>query len=315
MKNLRTEEEIIANWEGDIEEPLVSISCITYNHEAFIADALEGFLIQETNFPFEILIHDDASTDKTADIIREYQVKYPRLIKPIYQTENQYSKRIKVSPTFNYPRAKGRYIAVCEGDDYWVDCRKIQIQSDYLESNSDIVITGHDAIIIDENNKTINYSKLPNSHKKDFIGDDLVKNQASILTLSWMFRNVITSKAPEGDMVLNGDNFMISLLGHYGGSHYHHDIKSAVYRIHRGGVWSAISEKEQIDAQSNTFFWLYRYYQRIDLNSYADYYWHRYTESLFIRLSYLDIFKKVLIKMLRHTKKFCKKIINRVKFM
>lgn len=310
MKNLRTEDEIIANWKGSIEEPLVSISCITYNHEAYIKDALEGFLIQETNFPFEILIHDDASTDKTADIIREYQVKYPRLIKPIYQTENQYSKRIKVSPTFNYPRAKGRYIAVCEGDDYWVDTRKIQIQSDYLESNSDIVITGHDAIIINENNEKINNSKLPNDHKKDFTGDELVKNKGWILTLSWMFRNIITSKVPEGDMVLNGDNFMISLLGHYGGSHYHHDIKPAVYRIHRGGVWSAISEKEKMDGQLNFLFWIYRYYQRIGSVRYADYYWRKYIRFLFLRLGCLDIIKEIVIKMLRYPKRLFNKLIS-----
>ena len=77
--------------------PLVSICCITYNHEPYIRDAIEGFLMQKTNFPVEILIHDDASTDGTADIIREYEAKYPDIIKPIYQTENQYSKGIKIS--------------------------------------------------------------------------------------------------------------------------------------------------------------------------------------------------------------------------
>ncbi|AFJ01907.1 glycosyltransferase [Methylophaga frappieri] len=92
MRNLRSQTEIMASWEGDLSSPVVSICCITYNHDAYIEDALEGFLIQETDFPFEILIHDDASTDRTADIIREYEAAYPNLIKPIYQVENQYSQ-------------------------------------------------------------------------------------------------------------------------------------------------------------------------------------------------------------------------------
>ena len=102
--------------------PLVSICCITYNHAPYIRQCLDGFMMQQTNFTFEVLIHDDASTDGTADIIREYESKYPDIIKPIYQTENQYSKGVKVSATFNFPRAKGKYIAMCEGDDYWTRC-------------------------------------------------------------------------------------------------------------------------------------------------------------------------------------------------
>ena len=98
-------------------EIMASICCITYNHENYIADAIESFLMQKTNFNYEIIIYDDASTDKTADIIREYETKYPGLIKPIYQTENQYSKGVKTI-NFSLQRAEGKYIAVCEGDDY-----------------------------------------------------------------------------------------------------------------------------------------------------------------------------------------------------
>lgn len=129
-----TQEQIMQNWNSKI--PLVSISCITYNHEPYIAQALNGFLMQKTSFPFEVLIHDDASTDRTADIIREYEKKFPNLIKPIYQKENQYSKGFtSVSATWNFPRAQGKYIALCEGDDYWIDENKLQIQVDFLENN------------------------------------------------------------------------------------------------------------------------------------------------------------------------------------
>ena len=88
-----TQSQIMQNWDVDnTDTPLVSVRCITYNHESYITQSLDGFLMQKTNFPFEVIIHDDASTDKTADIIREYEVKYPKIIKPIYETENQYSK-------------------------------------------------------------------------------------------------------------------------------------------------------------------------------------------------------------------------------
>ncbi len=121
--------------EGTI--PLVSISCITYNHENYIRNAIEGFLMQKTTFPVEILIHDDASTDKTAEIVREYEKKYPQLIKPIYQTENQYSKNNALIGRIQRERAVGKYYATCEGDDYWIDPLKLQKQVDFLEANPD----------------------------------------------------------------------------------------------------------------------------------------------------------------------------------
>lgn len=114
---------------------MVSVICSTYNHEKFIARTLEGILMQKTDFPFEILVHDDASKDKTAQIIRQYEKKYPDKIKPIYQTENQYSKGIPIGKTFQFPRVKGKYIAICEGDDYWIDEYKLQKQVDALETH------------------------------------------------------------------------------------------------------------------------------------------------------------------------------------
>jgi glycosyltransferase involved in cell wall biosynthesis len=120
-----------------MKDPLVSICCLTYNHEPYIRQCIEGFLIQKTTFPIEILIHDDASTDNTADIIREYEAKFPNIIKPIYQIENQYSKGVGVTRVFQFPRSKGKYIAMCEGDDYWIDPLKLQKQVDFLEQNPD----------------------------------------------------------------------------------------------------------------------------------------------------------------------------------
>lgn len=117
--------------------PLVSICCITYNHEKYIQKCLDGFFMQKTNFPFEILIHDDASTDNTQQIIKDYQRKYPHVIKPIFQHENQYSKGVKILFSYLYTKVRGKYIALCEGDDCWIDPLKLQKQIDFLEGHPD----------------------------------------------------------------------------------------------------------------------------------------------------------------------------------
>ena len=124
--------------EQNKNEIVVSISCITYNHAPYIRQALDGFIMQQTNFRFEVLIHDDCSTDGTDDIIREYATKYPDIIKPLYEEENQYQNgKPHGSAVWNFPRAKGKYIAICEGDDYWTDPLKLQKQVDFLESHPD----------------------------------------------------------------------------------------------------------------------------------------------------------------------------------
>jgi glycosyltransferase involved in cell wall biosynthesis len=99
--------------------------------------------MQNTTFTFEVLIHDDASTDATANIIEEYRKKYPDIIKPIYQKENQYRKGVMNTLTYQLPRAKGKYIAFCEGDDYWTDEYKLQKQIDFLEANPDYTLCCH----------------------------------------------------------------------------------------------------------------------------------------------------------------------------
>ncbi len=127
-------------------DPLVSIRCTVYNHEPFLRQCLDGFVMQQTTFPFEAIVHDDASTDGSAAIIGEYAEKYPDIIKPIYETENQYSKHdgslAKIMNAAIHPAAK--YIALCEGDDYWTDPQKLQIQVDFLETHPDYSFSVHE---------------------------------------------------------------------------------------------------------------------------------------------------------------------------
>ncbi len=132
------------------EQIMVSVHCLAYNHEKYIRKAIDGFLMQKTNFKFEVLVHDDASTDKTVDIVREYEVKYPDLIKPIYQTENQYSQGNRPG-AINLARAKGKYIAICEGDDFWTDENKLQSQVDFMETHPEYALCAHPSLRVDGN--------------------------------------------------------------------------------------------------------------------------------------------------------------------
>lgn len=135
--------------------PLVSVYCLTYNHENYIRDTLDGFVNQKTNFPFEVFVHDDASSDNTPVIIQEYATRYPDIIKPILQTENQYSKGIKIVRTFINPHIKGKYIAACEGDDYWNDINKLQILVSFLENHPEYVACVHDTLKINKKDNSI----------------------------------------------------------------------------------------------------------------------------------------------------------------
>lgn len=241
--------------------PALSICCVTYNHEKFIGQCIDGFLMQETTFPVEILIHDDASKDATAEIIRAYQARYPHIIKPIFQAENHYSKGIKPNITFNYPRAQGRYIAVCEGDDYWTDPHKLETQVGFLERNPEYVICYHDAKIIDENGHLVSESKLPDKCKTDFSEADLQKG-AWTLTLTRCFRNVVKEFPIEITLVKNVDIFLTALLGEHGKGKYMPHITPAVYRIQRGSIWSSLNPQTQVQENLNTFLHLYLYHMR-----------------------------------------------------
>ena len=152
---------------------MVSIICTAYNHEKYIRQTLESFLNQKTNFRFEILVHDDASTDGTAEIIREMAETYPDVIFPTLQTENQYSKNPLITELL-VPKASGKYIAICEGDDYWVDSDKLQLQVDWLEEHQDYSACVHNTTVLNcETGNTVLYNQ--NDHvDRDFLLDDVL---------------------------------------------------------------------------------------------------------------------------------------------
>ena len=124
----------------------VSVLCATYNHEEYLRQTLDSFVNQKTDFPFEVLVNDDASTDGTGDIIREYAAKYPEIIRPFYQKENLYSRRINLYDVVFFPACRGEYIAVCEGDDYWNDPEKLQLQVNWLDAHPEYSACVHNSI-------------------------------------------------------------------------------------------------------------------------------------------------------------------------
>lgn len=241
--------------------PVVSIVCLVFNHEKYLRKTFESFIAQKTSFPIEIIVHDDASTDKSKLIIEEYQNKYPDKFKPIYQEHNQHSIEVGRVTKIAFKAASGKYIALCEGDDYWTDSHKLQKQVSFLESNPDYVLTHHDALIIDQNDKIIAESKLPSSCQKDFSPIEL-KRGAFLLNLTLCFRNVIKEFPPEIHKIRNGDTFLISLLGEYGKAKFLKNIKPAAYRVHSGGVWSKANQEKKLKMRLSLFSTLKDYYSR-----------------------------------------------------
>lgn len=221
--------------------PLVSISCITYNHSKFIRECLEGMLMQKTSFEFEILIHDDASTDGTQDIIREYQGKYPNIIKSILQRENQYSKGIfGMNATFNYPRAKGKYIALCEGDDYWIDPYKLQKQVDFLDQNPEYSMCFHNAIEHWEDG-LIADRVFSNVENRDYSAVEIYEKW-TIPTASVVFRKKTVDSNRYKEVTANpkfiyGDIILFLTCSEFGKLKGFSD-RMSVYRKHEGGLTS-----------------------------------------------------------------------------
>lgn len=222
-----------------MEKILVSIHCITYNHEKYIADAIDSFLEQQTNFNYEILIHDDASTDRTADIIREYEKKYPNLIKPIYQTENQYSKAEISVDKINTDRALGKYIAICEGDDYWIDKNKLQKQVDYMESHPECSLCVHAGYVVSAVDKKKQGSKRPNKGDKSFSVEEVIEGGGGLfLTNSMLFPKKLDQLRPVFfEKAFVGDYPLVINLSIQGKVHYIDEFMSA-YRVGNGESWT-----------------------------------------------------------------------------
>lgn len=233
--------------------PLVSISCITYNHAPYIRQCLDGFMMQQTNFAFEVLIHDDASTDGTTEIIKEYEAKYPDIIKPLYEEENQWVKGRRGSAVFNFPRAKGKYIAMCEGDDYWTDPFKLQKQVDFLESHPDYVMCSHCHNVFLQKNNVL--QKFCEEDDSNYSLDDLINGKWPAQTLTVLFRREALSHIP---LHIHGDVALFYFLLKQGIGIRLKD-NMATYRIHETGIWGGLNNVNRICSSIDVRLLIYNY--------------------------------------------------------
>ena len=238
-----------------MSEIMVDIVCLTYNHEKYIAKTLEGFLSQKTNFKYRIIVHDDASTDNTASVIKEYAEKYPEMIFPIYQTVNQYSQRISISQRFIAPIINSKYVAICEGDDYWVDENKLQMQVDALENHPNCYMCTHkvQAVYEDETPFDKTYPSTPYAEgevsSEEVIGGGFIFHTSSYFFRAKEFLEYYLNKPEFSNIALVGD---LSYLLYFAnkGNVYYIDKTMSHYRY---GVPSSFSAKQAKNVFSKGF--------------------------------------------------------------
>lgn len=219
----------------------VTVLCLAYNQERFIRDCLDGFVMQKTKFPFEVLVHDDASTDGTAKIIREYAEKYPDIIKPILQTENQWSRGINIWKNHMWPRINGEYVAMCEGDDYWTDPHKLQKQVDFFESRPEYSVCFHPVRVTWDDKRKPDCIWSRSKKNTLELSDLLKRNFISTVGVMYRWRKECEQLFP--DLILPGDWYLHMLHAQVGKIGYLPDIM-AVYRRNNGGVWTGANKTD-----------------------------------------------------------------------
>lgn len=221
-----------------MEQPIVTVWCLAYNQKDFIRDALEGFVMQKTTFPFEVIVHDDASTDGTTAIVQEYARQYPEIIKPVIETENQWQKGglKNIIHILNEKYRNGKYIAFCEGDDYWTAPQKLQQQVDFLESHSEYSMCFHSAKKKYET-KARAWINCENIEDRDYDATDIFVNwtvpTASVMCRSEAMEFYANLKHPE--RIQNYDIFIFLSCAMIGKLRGMHDQMS-VYRIQGEGL-------------------------------------------------------------------------------
>lgn len=294
---------------------MVSVLMITYNHENYIRQAIEGILMQQSTFDFELVIANDNSPDNSHSIITDIINNHPLggIIKYIDRSINVGMQKNFLDA---YSNCVGKYIALCEGDDYWTDPLKLQKQVDFLETNLDYVVCFHDCSVVDENSKIKIKSYLTN-FKLDYNENDLKKG-GWLPTLTRCFRNVLDKYPDEFKNVNCGDLFLTSYLGFYGKAKFM-DFNGANYREHIGGVWSGTNEKIRNRKMIQDFYTLYSFYENLSDKEISQFYKKNVYKSFMLDIKYFGFCQSSFYNMKRFFLLYCSfvlsKSINKLKLM
>ncbi|MGP1588510.1 MAG: glycosyltransferase [Oribacterium sp.] len=222
-------------------EIMVSVLLVTYNHGRYIGECLEHILGQKRDFGIEILLHDDASTDGAQEIIRDYQRRYPELVKPILRTENQYSRgKTNITGLFNLPRAVGKYVATLDGDDYWCDPYKLKKQISYMEAHPDTALCFHAARVLREDGGPVNTALMtPFPRSRELDPRELVDHASGAAFGSFLLRREILLPLPAFYFTCPVGDRPLELIAAAHGKAYYFREPMSVYRFHTAGSWSS----------------------------------------------------------------------------
>lgn len=243
---VKPETEIIAGWHTSASAPTVSICCATYNHEAYIEDAICGFLAQETNFPFEIIIRDDASEDGTTSIVKQYEARYPNIVKAVINPENEFRKGIR--PSQIWPKlASGKYLAICEGDDFWTSPHKLQKQVELLERHPEAVLSVALTDFFRQENGVVECVRTTTASSSELIYFEelqgLYFHTSTYVIRAELYASIakkyLSGRTPFGDTALR------AILISCGPFAVLPEVVS-VYRITGTGIWSALSQEKKL---------------------------------------------------------------------
>lgn len=224
---------------------VVSVICQTYNHVKYIEKALDSIISQKTDFPFEIVVHDDKSTDGTTEIIKKYEKKYPDLVKALYQSENQMSRGKDPFLCYSLPAAKGRYIALCECDDYWMDDSKLQRQYNAMETHPEVDMCACRAVEVSAQDELVLRDIRPKKGDTILTAEEVILGGGGYLALaSLFFRKNISDSLMEFEKILQLD-YTWQIKGALRGGIYYLDRKMAAYRKGVEGSWTVRIERQQ----------------------------------------------------------------------
>ena len=282
---------------------MVSVRCATYNHAPYIRQCLDGFVMQRTNFRFEVIVHDDASTDGTTDIVREFAERYPDIIKPMYEQTNQYSVDVKAMNERINLRLVGKYVAICEGDDYWTDPDKLQKQVDFLETHPDYSMCYH-AVNYIKDGKVIQNDRLSEKECDVSVVQMIRGGGYFCSTNSLCFKQNLYMNPPKYKQMADTGDFPLQIHLALNGKVRYMPETMACYRVMAEGGWSAKANKEVIPMPHflNMKEWMQELnretkgrFQSVIYYFIVSLLFHPTKKNLFPRQEYLSLFGKISI--------------------